>query len=194
MPEIASWTALNGLNRRHNYRQMKPSSAIESRGNRPLMLALCLWATCAAACGGGVPSDSACRKLAYDAKGPSRAEYLPCAGEMVAVLNELDAQVQAAVKGDQPARTQGRASVGRLRALMNAAGGRTLLDRWSDQALTDFNLDVNNAITHYEAFYTIRILDEPSPYAAQSREAAEQEARAAAKRYQEARSLYRRLR
>ena len=111
----------------------------------------------------------------------------------MAVLDELDPQVRAALKGDQQARANGQQSVQRLRALMNAAGGRKLLERWSDSSLMDFNVDVNNAITHYEAFYMMRILDESSPYAAQSREAAQHEASAASARYLEARGQYRRL-
>ena len=147
-----------------------------------------------AGCGSDLASDSACRNLDYQESGPTRAQYLPCAGEMVAVLEELDPLVRAALKGDQQARGKGQAGVRRLRALMNAAGGRKLLERWSDSGLTDFNVDVNNAITHYEAFYMMRILDESSPYAAQSREAAQHEASAASARYLEARGQYRRLR
>ena len=37
----------------------------------------------------------------------------------------------------------------------------------SDPALTGFNLAVSNAITHYHAFYMIRIPDDANPYAAQ---------------------------
>jgi hypothetical protein len=112
----------------------------------------------------------------------------------MAVLDELDPQVRAALKGDQQARANGQQSVQRLRALINAAGGRRLLNRWSDEQLMHFNMSVNNAITRYEAFYMMRILDESSPYAKQSREAAESEANIARTRYQEARSTYRGLR
>jgi hypothetical protein len=112
---------------------------------------------------------------------------------MVAILEELDPQLRAALDGDQQARSRGQANVQRLRALMNAAGGRKLLERWSDDALTDFNADVSNAMVHYEAFYMVRILEDPNPFAAKSREAAQGEANLAAKRSAEARSLYRRL-
>jgi DNA uptake protein ComE-like DNA-binding protein len=76
---------------------------------------------------------------------------------------------------------------------MNAAGGRNLLERWSDRALMDFNVDVNNAITHYEAFYMVRILDGTSQLATQSQDAARAEANAASRRADEAMNLYRRL-
>ena len=158
-----------------------------------LFLALGFWAAFVAGCGTNIASNSACRNLEYQEAGPTRVQYLPCAGEMVAVMDELDPQVRAALGGDQRARSLGQANVQRLRSLMNAAGGRKLLDRWSDAALTDFNVDVNNAITHYDEFYMIRILDNSSPFAAQSREAAENAARRASTRYEDARRTYRRL-
>lgn len=77
---------------------------------------------------------------------------------------------------------------------MKAAGGRNLLERWRDTTLTDLNLDIHNAVTKYQAFYMVRILDPPHPYAAKTREAAESELSGATRRYEEARSLYRRLR
>jgi hypothetical protein len=160
---------------------------------RRLFLALGFWATLVAGCGTHIASNSACRNLEYQEAGPTRVQYLPCAGEMVAVMDELDPQVRAALGGDQRARSLGQASVQRLRSLMTAAGGRKLLERWSDATLTEFNVDVNNAITHYEEFYMIRILDNSSPFAAQSREAAEHAARRASTRYEDARRGYRRL-
>jgi hypothetical protein len=112
---------------------------------------------------------------------------------MVAVLEQLDSQVPAALKGDRQARSLVQAQVQELRALMNAAGGRKLLERWRDSGLTDFNMAVNNAITHYEAFSLVRIPDDTNPYAGQAREAARNEADAARRRGDEARRLYRRL-
>ena len=105
---------------------------------------------------------------------------------MVAILEQLDSQVPAALKGDRQARNLVQAQTQELRALMNAAGGRKLLERWRDSALTDFNMAVNNAITHYEAFCLV-------PYAAQAPQAARNEADAARRRGDEARRLYRRL-
>jgi hypothetical protein len=156
-------------------------------------LALCLIPIMFAACGSEVPSDSGCRNLVYKEDGLSRAEYLPCAGEIVAALDELEQQSQAASRGDGKARSDGRATLSRIRALMNAAGGRNLLERWQDGALTHLNVTINNAVTHYEAFYMVRILEEPNQFAAQTREAAEIELRAAVRRHEEARSSYRRL-
>ena len=158
------------------------------------VLVLGCWVALVAGCAAsGVPSNSACRDLEYDKAGPSRAQFLPCAGEMVAVLEELDPQVQAAASGDPQARSKGQDSVRRLRALMNAAGGRKLLERWNDESLMDFNLDINNAMTHYEAFYMVRIVDGTSPTATHSQDAARAEANAASRRADEAINVYRGL-
>jgi len=52
-------------------------------------LTLCLVPVIVAACSSDVPSDSGCRNLVYTEQGLSRSEYLPCAGEIVAALDEL---------------------------------------------------------------------------------------------------------
>jgi len=157
-------------------------------------LTLCLVPFIFAACGSDVPSDSTCRNLVYKDEGLSRAEYLPCAGEIVTALDELGQQSAAASRGDQQARSAGRATLARVRALMNAAGGRNLLERWQDRALTDLNVRISNAVTHYEAFYMVRVVEEPNQFAAQTRQAAAAELTAAVRRHEEARSSYRRLR
>jgi hypothetical protein len=153
-----------------------------------LLLTLC------AACSESVPASSACRNLVYKEDGLSRVEYLPCATEMMTALDEVAAHTKSAASGDQQARSDGQDALARLRALMNAAGGRNLLERWSDARLTALNLDISNAVTSYTAFYMVRVLEEPNPYAAQSRKAAEAEFRNATHSHAEARSAYRRIR
>jgi hypothetical protein len=154
-------------------------------------LVACLISVAATGCGSSIPSDSACRNLTYKEQGLSRSEYLPCAGEIVTALDELAQQSQAASRGDQEARSNGRVALRRVNALIDAAGGRNLLERWDDRALTDLNVKISNAVTHYEAFYMVRVTEEQ--FAAQTREAAAVELRAASQRYGEARSSYRRL-
>jgi hypothetical protein len=58
-------------------------------------LALCVIAVIASACSAEVPKESRCRNLVYKADGLSRSEYLPCAGEIVAALDELRGQSEA---------------------------------------------------------------------------------------------------
>ncbi len=145
------------------------------------------------ACRSDVPGDSGCRNLVYKEAGLSRSEYLPCAGEIVHALDELARLSDLALRGDQQARSDGRAMLRRAHALISAAGGRNLLERWEDRALTDLNIRISNAVSHFEAFYMVRILDEPEQFAAQTRQAAETELRGATRRTTEAISYYRRL-
>lgn len=172
---------------------MRMAASQVERSPWPYILCLCLSAAFAAGCSEALADNSACRDLVYTDAGVSRKDYLPCAGEMVAALDELAPQTQAALRGDQKARSDGQVTLRRLQALMHAAGGRKLLERWKDTTLTDLNLDISNAVTKYQAFYMIRIVDPPQPYAATTREAAEAELTGATRRYEEARSLYRRL-
>lgn len=146
------------------------------------------------ACGDSVAASSSCKGLVYGDEGPARKDYLPCVDEMMKALDELSVESAAAFKGDSEARAQGQASLRKVHALMQAAGGRKLLERWSDRRLTDLNVDINNAVTHYQAFYMVRIIDEPDPRAAVTRRAAEAELHGAQRRYNDARSSYRQLR
>lgn len=73
---------------------------------------------------------------------------------------------------------------------MKAAGGRQLLERWNDRALTDLNVNVHNAVTHYQAFYMVRLLDDPHPFAQKSRDAARSEFVNANRKYNDARRSY----
>jgi len=146
------------------------------------------------ACGNSrVPSDSACRNLVYKDQGLTRSEYLPCANEIVTGLEEVGRLSDLASRGDRQARSDGRAALSKVNALMQAAGGRNLLERWDDRALTNLNVSISNAVSHYEAFYMVRVEEEPSQFAAQTRQAAETELRAASRRSNEAISTFRRL-
>jgi hypothetical protein len=98
-------------------------------------------------CADGVSNDSKCRNLAYKEGGLSRAEYLPCAGEIVAALEVVDQNTSKALDGDGQARSEGQAALGRARGLMRAAGGRNLLERWQDQALTDMKCSTSHIHT-----------------------------------------------
>jgi len=122
-----------------------------------------------------IAESSACRNLPYKDGEVPRAQYVPCVGEIVTALEELDRQTEAALAGDKQARADGQTTLRRVIALMNAAGGRQLLERWNDRTLMDLNVDMHNAVSHYQAFYLVRILDNSNPYAATSREAARAE-------------------
>lgn len=159
----------------------------------PCAISLGLTCLLLTACGSGVPGDSNCRNLVYKEDGLSRGEYLPCAREMVGALDELARLSDLAARGDREARSQGQAMLRRVHALMQAAGGRNLLERWEDKALTDLNMRISNAVSHFEAFYMVRVLEEPDQLAAQTRLAAETELRGATRNSAEAIRYYRRL-
>lgn len=144
-------------------------------------------------CAEYVSDDSACRNLVYEDGGLSRRVYLPCAGEIMAALDVVDPKTRLALEGDQEARAEGAAALRQAKALMQTAGGRNLLERWDDRALTSMNISISNAVSHYEAFYMLRVYDKPHPYASKMREAAESEYRGATRTYHEARSQYRNL-
>jgi hypothetical protein len=156
------------------------------------LLALCVIAVISSACNSEVPKDSRCRNLVYKEDGLSRSEYLPCAGEIVAALDELGRQSEAAARGDRQARSDGETTLSRVNALMNAAGGRNLLEL-EDRTLGNLNLRISNAVTSYTAFYMVRILEEPNQFAAQTRRAAAAELSAAMRSHEEAHGSYRRL-
>lgn len=145
----------------------------------------------ASGCAEVVADDSACRRLEYKDGGVPRSQYLPCAAEMIAVLDDLDRQTKAAFEGDARARTDGQASVRRVMALMSAAGGLQLLERWDDRALTTLNVTISNAVAKYQTFYMVRMVD--GQFAAQARAAAEAEYQGATRRYEEAKRLFERL-
>ena len=159
---------------------------------RSTRLALCVIAVISSACSSEVPKDSRCRNLVYKEDGLSRSEYLPCAGEIVAALDELRGQSEAAARGDRRARADGETTLSRVNALMKAAGGRNLLEL-EDRPLRSLNMRISNAVTSYTAFYMVRILEEPNQFAAQSRRAAAAELSAATRNHEEALGSYRRL-
>ncbi len=148
-------------------------------------------ATVTVACTQVVAESSACRNLTYKDGEVARDAYLPCVGETMAALDELDRQTAAALGGDRQARLDGQSTLKRAIALRKAAGGMQLLERWNDRALTNLNVDIHNALTHYDAFYMVRILEEPNQFAAQSHAAAKSEYDNAHRRYLEAGRLYR---
>ena len=147
----------------------------------------------AAACTDVVADSSACRNLEYKDGGVERAKYLPCVAEMITALDELERQSKAALDGDAQARADGQATLRKATALMSAAGGRQLLERWPDRTLTDLNVNISNALTRYQAFYMVRVLDDGEQFARESRLAATAEYQGASRRYNEAKRIFNRI-
>lgn len=172
---------------------MRITTMSRARRQRVVAALICLSAAAGFACSEVVAESSACRNLVYKNGEVPREQYVPCAGEMISALDELNRQTEAALGGDRQERSDGQSTLNRVIALMKAAGGRQLLERWSDRALMDLNVEIHNAVTHYQAFYMVRILDDPNPYAQKSRDAAKSEFDNANRRYNEAKRSYDRI-
>ena len=155
-----------------------------------LVLALPMTAGCEAS------KPTACDGLVYKDSGLTRAEYLPCAGEMIATLDRLAPQIENMLTGDEKARTAAQSTVRELRGLMKKAGWRDMLERWDDRALTSLNSDIWNAFNHHEACMMVAgQLFSLGPLGDEKmREPARSECRAYRSSYQDASRAYRRLR
>ena len=149
-----------------------------------------------AACGALAGEKTACDGLVYKESGLARAEYLPCAGEMMATLDQLDAQVGSMISGNENARSEAQASVRTLGSLMKKAGGRNLLEKWDDRALTSLNIDISNAHVHHQACMMVAgQLFGRAPLGDEThRDAAKSECGAYRRSYEEASRAYRYLR
>jgi hypothetical protein len=149
-----------------------------------------------AACGAFAAKATACDGLVYKDGGLTRAEYLPCAGEMMAALDRLAPHIEKMLDGDASARPDASGGVGELRTLLSKAGGRNLLERWDDRALTSLNVAISNTFYHHEAcmmvagqmFGSAPLGDE------KFREAAKSECRAYRRPYADATRAYARVR
>jgi hypothetical protein len=148
------------------------------------------------ACGELAAEQSTCDGLVYKESGLTRKEYLPCAGEMIATLDQLDSQIENMLHGDKNARSEAGASVRKLGSLMKRAGGRDLLERWNDRALTSLNVDISNAYTHHQACMMVagQLFGRAPLGDEKYRDAARSECSAYRSSYKEARSAYRSLR
>jgi hypothetical protein len=109
----------------------------------PLFIAILL-----IACSGN--RGTACDNLVYKEEGLTRTEFLPCAAEIIATMDKLDAHMDAVLKGDKGARAEARVQYEELGVLIKKAGGRNLVERWQDESLTRLNVRIWNAYTSYQ--------------------------------------------
>lgn len=149
-----------------------------------------------AACGAFAAKPTACDGLVYTEGGLARAEYLPCAGEMMATLDRLAPQIEKMLDGDASARSDASAGVRELRTLLNKAGGRNLLERWDDRALTSLNITISNTFHHHEACMMVagQMFGRAPLGDEKFREAARSECRAYRRPYADATRAYGRVR
>jgi len=160
-----------------------------------LMCATVLGLPLTGACGAAAARTTACDGLVYKASGLTRAEYLPCAGEMMAALDLQATHIEKVLSGDEKALPEARATVRELRSLLKKAGWRNLLERWDDRALTSLNVDIWNAFNQHEACLMVasQLFGRAPLGDERNREPARSQCRAYQGAYQNAKSEYRRL-
>ena len=115
------------------------------------------------------PCDGLAKKLEV-----SREEYLPCAGRIIAAMDRLLPQLEAAQAGDKNAGSQARKTFAELRRLMDQAGlakidlsGKTepFSDRWAEDPLViHFNKLVFDAYIRYRPGAHPRDIQEGKKY------------------------------
>jgi hypothetical protein len=93
---------------------------------------------------------TACDNLVYKEGGLTRSAFLPCAAEMIATMDKMDAHMDAVLKGDKRGREEARAQYNELAELIKKAGGRNLVERWQDESLNRLNVNIWNAYTSYQ--------------------------------------------
>jgi len=119
-----------------------------SRLTAPLALFPLFIAILLTACSGN--RGTACDNLVYKEEGLTRTEFLPCAAEIIATMDKLDAHMDAVLKGDKRARAEARVQYDELAELIKKAGNRNLVERWQDESLTRLNVRIWNAYTSYQ--------------------------------------------
>ena len=167
----------------------KPS-AVSLRLRPAPFLFLCFGIASAAACGQRLGIQRPCDNLVYKEYGLDREEYVPCVGEMVATMDRMRPLLEAALEGDQAARSEARGLLRELTELLRKAGGRNMLERWQDTSLNDLNLHISNAYFHYQTFLILPSPSPNSPIAPEVRGALEDELRAGNRSHDSAKYMY----
>jgi len=80
----------------------------------PLLIAMLL-----IACSGN--RGTTCDNLVYKEEGLTRSAFLPCAAEMITIMDKLDAHMDAVLKGDKRARAEARMQYDELGVLIKKA-------------------------------------------------------------------------
>lgn len=156
-------------------------------------LGLCVATVSTVGCSDTVQATSACSNLEHKGGGMTRGEFLPCAGEMIAALDQLAPLAQSALKGSKQARLDGEAALRDLMPMLSEAGGDRLLERSNDRDLSDMRAELHNTMTKYRAFYALTIPPDYHPLAGKARQEGQRELDGAARHYEGARGLYRTL-
>jgi hypothetical protein len=123
---------------------------------RPLIYSIFVWMMLlsiplSAACGIVAEEKTPCDGLVYKDFGLTRAEYLPCVGEMLTTLERLRPQVDSMLTGDQEARAEAVDTFRHLQTLIKKAGGRNMTwEKWDDVGLMRLNHRIRDISGQYE--------------------------------------------
>lgn len=122
----------------------------------------CLLTIPCMSCDNSTMERTVCEGLAAKHVGITRADYAPCAGEMLAALEELQAALRRVIlQGDSTAQPNAKAAYKRLRRLERDAGFQAdifrqlrdgegaEIERWPDGTMRAFNGHVSTAIAQY---------------------------------------------
>ena len=119
-------------------------------GYRPLFLVLpaLLWQW-----GCSEAAKGPCDGLVYLESGLPRSQYLPCAREIMAALDQAERGLDAHYnRNDKDGRRQARSALRQAETLLRKAGGhQKMLAGWADEPLNDLNVDLWNAYFSYDA-------------------------------------------
>ena len=163
----------------------------------PVRAALCALGLSVAAvasvgCSDTLQATSACSNLEQN-RGDARGAFLPCAGELIAALDELAPLSQSALKGNKQSRLEGEAALRTLLPMVTEAGGEHLVERSADRDLSDLRTEIHNAVARYRHYYAVAIPPEYHPQAGRARQEAQWELDRATRHHDSARNLYRQL-
>lgn len=115
----------------------------------------------AAACSGAVRPPTSCTGLGEKTIGITRADYAPCAGEILATLDTLQRHLQRLIlQQDSAAQSDAETAYRHLRRLMGEVDftadawremreGRPSLERWPDGVMRYFNVEIGVAAAQY---------------------------------------------
>ena len=170
---------------------MKTGVSVSAFRSGLCAVALCVAGVSTVGCSDTVQATSACSNFEHKNGGLTRDEFLPCAAEMIAALDELAPLSQAAMKSSKQARLNGEAALRVVMPMLSEAGGDRLLERSNDRDLSDLRAEIHNTVTQYRAFYALTIPPDYHPLAGKARQDAQWELDGAARHHESARNLYR---
>lgn len=140
--------------------------------------------------GCGALHSGPCSGLSSDERGPTKQDYLPCAGSILESMSRLDQGLRTLAAGNEAGREQAVQSMGELRSSIKELGGLSRLKAsWADPQLNEINRGIRGA---YEV-YSIEATALGHPVKQLRGEVSMNNVELARRAADEARSVYQRL-